>query len=281
MSRTVVLLTAAALVAAGASAQSAPASAPDSASAPLFAAPDWALVGGFAAAQLALFPFDEDVRRGTARMRSGSTDAVSDVLRPLGRLDAIYIGAVAAYALGRVADRQRLADLGLHTFVSITLANAMTGGLKGLGGRARPWILEVQGIDSTWVYHGSREWKLFAGFTDGGPRQSYPSGHTTNAFALATVLSMELGGVTPWLAYPIAAGVGWSRLNDEVHWSTDVVMGALVGIVAGRLVVRYGHRRGSWLERTLLLEPGRSGAGVMAGLRVHVGSVLQAEPARY
>jgi membrane-associated phospholipid phosphatase len=235
----------------------------------LFTARDWALVGGLIAAQVALLPLDEDVRRSTGRMRSNATDALSDVLRPLGGKDALYIGSVAAYALGRAAQRERLADVGLHALVSLALANAVTGTLKGLAGRARPWVLEVQGTDSLWVYHGPGEWSAFAGWTDGGPRQAYPSGHTTAAFAVAAVLAEELGGAAPWLAYPIAAGVGWSRLNDEAHWTTDVIMGALVGIVSGRLVVRYGHGRGSWLERTLLFEP--SAGGTMIGARLPVG----------
>ncbi|MEQ1857504.1 MAG: phosphatase PAP2 family protein [Longimicrobiales bacterium] len=270
MKRSVALVAAATLWAVGASGQSAasvPPSVPDTAAAPLFGARDWALVGGFAAAQLALFPLDENVRRATGRMRGDGTDALSDALRPFGRIDAIYVGSVAAYALGRVSGRPRLADVGLHTFVSLTLANAITGTLKSLGGRARPWILEVQGTDTTWVYHGPGEWDLLAGWTEGGSRQSYPSGHTTAAFALATVLAEELGGVTPWLAYPVAAGVGWSRLNDEAHWATDVVMGALVGIVAGRLVVRYGHGGEGWIERTLLFEPAPGGRGAVVGMR--------------
>jgi membrane-associated phospholipid phosphatase len=266
--RAVVLSFAVVVTCAGtARAQAVPA---DSAASPIFGTRDWVLVGGLVAAQVVLFPFDEDLRSASGRVRGEATDAVSDVLRPLGRPEPIYVGSAAAYALGRLVDQPRLADLGLHSFLSLTLANVVMGGMKGVTGRARPWELRVQGTDSTWVYHGPREWSPFAGFSDGGPRQSFPSGHTTTAFVLATVLAEELGGVTPWLAYPVAAGVGWSRLNDEAHWTTDVVMGALVGIVAGRLVVRYGHERGGWLERTLLFEPDALGNGTRVGLRLPI-----------
>jgi membrane-associated phospholipid phosphatase len=66
------------------------------------------------------------------------------------------------------------------------------------------------------------------------------------------VFAEEFGGAAPWIAYPIAAGVAWSRVNDEAHWASDTVMGALVGIVSAQLVVRHGHRRDGWLERTFL-----------------------------
>ncbi len=237
----------------------------------LFGPRDWALVGGLVAAQVALLPVDENVRRATGRMRTDATDAFADVLRPLGRLDALQAGAVATYALGKLIERRSLADIGLHAFVSLTLANAVTGTVKGFAGRARPWILETQGTDSVWVSHGPGEWDAFAGWTEGGSRQAYPSGHTTNAFVIATVLAEEFGGAVPWVAYPVAAGVAWSRLHDEAHWASDVVMGALVGIVSGRLVVRHGHRPGGWLEGALLFEPAPRG-GVVVGLRVPTGN---------
>jgi membrane-associated phospholipid phosphatase len=122
------------------------------------------------------------------------------------------------------------------------------------------------------VVHGSDEWG-FLDISRDDARQSWPSAHATAAFTVAALLSEELGGVTPWIAYPLAAGVAWSRVNDEVHWVTDVLMGATVGTFAARLVVRYGHRRGGWLERTLLLEPDPRGRGVVLGARVPVGSV--------
>src|SRR5690606_15567087 len=153
------------------------------------------------------------------------------------------------FALGTLAGERRLADLGLHTLVSVVFANAATGSLKMVAGRARPWIPVVQGGDTVWVGSDPHEWDVLAGLSEGGPRQSWPSGHTTTAFALAAVLAEELGGVTPWIAYPVATGVAWSRVHDQAHWATDVLMGALVGIVAARLVVRRGHREGSWPER--------------------------------
>jgi len=89
---------------------------------------------------------------------------------------------------------------------------------------------------------------------------------------MAAVLSEELGGLTPWLAYPLATGVAWSRVNDEAHWVTDVLMGAAVGTFAAKLVVRYGHRRGGWLERTLLIEADRQGSGLALGVRLPAGA---------
>jgi membrane-associated phospholipid phosphatase len=73
--------------------------------------------------------------------------------------------------------------------------------------------------------------------------QSFPSGHALVTFSLAAALAEEAR--TPWvtvLAYGGAAAVGWSRIYDDKHWTSDVAAGALIGIVAGRGAVRLLHR---------------------------------------
>ena len=58
---------------------------------------------------------------------------------------------------------------------------------------------------------------------------SFPSGHATTVFALATVLSLWYPRWTAaWLA--LAAVVGWSRIALGSHFPSDVVAGAVVGV---------------------------------------------------
>jgi membrane-associated phospholipid phosphatase len=221
----------------------------------LYDTSDWLLAGSLLTASLVLMPFDDDVREIAVDMRGGTSNDISDILRPLGR--TFELGALGAgtYLVGRAVSNERVADFGLHAFVSLALSNFVTGSLKVVSGRSRPLVLLP---DSTWARNGADEWDLFGGWnSEDGSRTSYASGHASNAFAIATVFAEELGGAAPWIAYPVAAGVAWSRVNDEAHWASDVVMGALVGIVSGHLVVRHGHRRGGWLERTFL-EPSSS-----------------------
>ena len=69
-------------------------------------------------------------------------------------------------------------------------------------------------------------------FDAGDDNHSFPSGHTTQAFALATVIA-EAGKkhnkFIPILAYSMAAIAGWSRTNDKAHWASDVIIGGLIG----------------------------------------------------
>lgn len=66
-----------------------------------------------------------------------------------------------------------------------------------------------------------------------GARNSFPSGHTTTAFAFASYVGAEHGWAWGIPAYLMAAGVGFSRINDNAHWMNDVVAGAAIGTAYG------------------------------------------------
>jgi len=71
---------------------------------------------------------------------------------------------------------------------------------------------------------------------DGSNDRSFPSGHSANSFAVATVLDRRYGGVVRWIAYGAAAFVAASRVIGNHHWFSDVVAGAVIGRFYGRLV---------------------------------------------
>jgi len=68
-------------------------------------------------------------------------------------------------------------------------------------------------------------------------RFSYPSGHTTAAFALATVLDFDLreqfGYWHSPIVYGMAAAVAESRVYDHKHYLSDVILGAGIGWSVG------------------------------------------------
>jgi undecaprenyl-diphosphatase len=63
-------------------------------------------------------------------------------------------------------------------------------------------------------------------------RYSFPSGHTMNAFAIATVLGLQYPALMPALAL-IAAAIAASRLVIGLHFASDVLAGALLGLPIG------------------------------------------------
>ncbi len=69
---------------------------------------------------------------------------------------------------------------------------------------------------------------------------SFPSGHATTAFGVATVIAIWAWKAdTKWLSLSVfawAALVGISRIYRGVHWPSDVLAGCLMGIAAGAIV---------------------------------------------
>lgn len=69
---------------------------------------------------------------------------------------------------------------------------------------------------------------------DGSNHRSMPSGHSSSAFTTATALTYAYGWKMGMVAYPAATFVALSRMADDVHWFSDVVTGAFIGVWLGR-----------------------------------------------
>ena len=70
---------------------------------------------------------------------------------------------------------------------------------------------------------------------------SFPSGHTSSSFAAALILTLRHKKVG-WLAYIPAVLIAFSRLYLYVHFPSDVLGGAVLGVGIGLLML-YGERR--------------------------------------
>lgn len=80
---------------------------------------------------------------------------------------------------------------------------------------------------------------------DGGSN-SFPSGHTAQAFMAATFLHKEYGYKSPWYSiagYTMASAVGVCRMMGNKHWASDVLVGAGVGTLSTNLVYLYHKHR--------------------------------------
>jgi membrane-associated phospholipid phosphatase len=155
------------------------------------------------------------------------------------------------YATGRLARNERLAELGLYGTEALLVGEGVGSVLKDTFGRARPFVDSTPNPDN---------WQFFRGFTKGDKYRSFPSGHTVAAFAAAAAVSSETSRWWPNGIYVIgptmyggAALVGLSRMYENRHWASDVIMGAAIGTFAGTKVVRY-HRThpGNPIDRWLL-----------------------------
>jgi membrane-associated phospholipid phosphatase len=69
-----------------------------------------------------------------------------------------------------------------------------------------------------------------------GDPHSFPSGHASTSFTVATVLQEHFGWKVGVPAFAAAAYTGVTRVADNQHWASDVVFGAALGIASGRTV---------------------------------------------
>lgn len=68
---------------------------------------------------------------------------------------------------------------------------------------------------------------------DGSANNSFPSGHSSNAFAWATVLSEYYGRRVAVPAYLVATFIALSRVESGKHYLSDVFAGATIGYLSG------------------------------------------------
>lgn len=85
----------------------------------------------------------------------------------------------------------------------------------------------------------------------GGSKVSFPSGHTTTAFAFASVVGMEHDLPYGIAAYALASFVGFSRMNDNMHWVHDVVAGATIGASYGIGLCYQQNQKREWKKNKL------------------------------
>ena len=236
-----------ALVPAGPAAAQAPDSIP--AEAPIRTAPALRWWHGAAAAGglSALMLLDHPMQR-FARDNSGTgADNVADVVRHFGQPEVYGTVTLGLVGVGLLAHRPELARVGGRLGASLALAGGAVLVGKTVAGRPRP----EQSLDAD-------------GYVPFSGQAAMPSGHTAAAFALATSLADDIH--RPWATvglYGMATAVGWSRINDNRHWLTDVTAGALVGIASAKLA------SGRWRifnfrPPSIIAVPGGAGLGWQA-----------------
>jgi membrane-associated phospholipid phosphatase len=96
----------------------------------------------------------------------------------------------------------------------------------------------AQAMIVTELYTGALKYSVRRERPDGSSNLSFPSGHTSGVFTLATVVNQHFGWKAGIPAYLVASGVGYSRIERSKHHLSDVLAGATLGIIVGRTVTR-------------------------------------------
>lgn len=194
-----------------------------------------AVLGGIALASL----LDENVRDQLQAHRSQGKDDVAGVFRRMGQAEVFGTVGLGTIAVGMLSGNPRIRRAGERISAGLLLAGTLGALTKEVVGRRRP---DLTG--------GAYRFKPFSG------QDAWPSGHTTMAFALAASVSDEIHSTPVTIGlYSAATLTGWSRLNDNRHWLSDVLAGAALGITSAKLMNGHWRVFGVGAPK-FLLEPG-------------------------
>lgn len=165
---------------------------------------------------LLAFWVDDPIRSFIKQHTVSQGNRVMAWITRLGQGSWLLILSLAIWLSGYFFNRQRWMQAGRFSCYSLVTVSLAVQILKHLIGRPRPWLSD-QGI----VHLRP---SLVNGY------DSFPSGHAVSAFAVAVVLA-RFYPRGRWLFYGLAILVGISRLYLDIHYTSDVIGGAVLGII--------------------------------------------------
>lgn len=182
----------------------------------------------------AVMLLDKPIYEAVQKNRIGSIDDFAKSVQEIGSYPSFGIMG-AFYAAGSLLEDDRAKRVAMDAFAaSLVSTGVITTTLKVIVGRKRPG-------ETGEAYH----------FRPFGGSYSFPSGHTTQAFSLASVIAESYDKT--WVdltSYGIATLVGLARVEQRPHFPSDVLAGAIIGTVVGKSIVR--HHRGSHTRITVM-----------------------------
>ncbi len=184
---------------------------------------DWAKLGAFVAIEGGIMFADQPVKDFFQSHKNKTASFLSThVLEGFGAEHSFLLMS-GIFTYGMLTKNKKHVSTALLALESFTLASIVTRIPKTLIGRQRP---------NNWEGNGPFSFK--------GPFKgdSFPSGHTTASFAVASVIATQFRD-SKWIpatAYSLATLAGLSRIYDNKHWLSDVVAGAAIGTLVGNLV---------------------------------------------
>jgi membrane-associated phospholipid phosphatase len=190
----------------------------------------------------AIMILDHPTRSYVQENRSSHSNNLAGALRYGGQPEVYGTVTLGLLGAGLISGNGEVTRAGGRLAATLALAGAASTGLKWAMGRPRP--NESSDVDGYVPFSG---------------QDAMPSGHTAMAFALAASLSDDIDRTWATVGlYTLATGVGWSRMNDNKHWLSDVAAGAVIGVSSAK-VINGRWRIFNMRPPTILLGPRQAG----------------------
>ena len=168
---------------------------------------------------------DSYIQHESQELRGGFLNQVNFGLSILGLGKTNWISCGATFAASYLTTDKKLQKTAVLWAGSLIVSDFFTTKLKYTTQRYRP---------DTGDPYNTFDWANGPGLNN-----SFPSAHTSNSFATATVFATMYKNKkwVPPLAYGIATLIGLSRVYANAHWMSDVMAGAAVGFLSAKGVI--------------------------------------------
>lgn len=139
------------------------------------------------------------------------------------------VGTMGAfYVYGALAEDEKAVHVAQDAISASLISAGINQTIKVFANRSRP--RDNEGISN------------FKGYSGLNNNSSFPSGHTTEAFALASVIAESYDETwVSYTAYSIASLVGVARMYHDAHFASDVTASVFIGTLVGKSVVNYNR----------------------------------------
>lgn len=185
-----------------------------------FSESDWIKSGGTLAVTGAFMPFDKDIRKGFSKGHNEKKDKIADAGNLYGNALAPLVLGAGIYTGGLIFKDEYIRVTGRMIIEAVTFSGIITDVSKVVIGRSRPYAEQ-----GPYFYNM---------FTFNSESISLPSGHSTVAFAVSSVLANRINNTYVSIGlYSISTLTALSRIYSDKHWASDVILGSAIGYFVG------------------------------------------------
>jgi hypothetical protein len=206
---------------------------------------DFLIFGAAAGTAVVFFGLDRGIQEWVEDNPKTSSSQFSLGVTHFGEGPFLLGLSAALYAGGEAFRNNSLRKTGLLSLESYAINGIIVTMIKFVLGRSRP--LSGEGV------------RTFNWFSWESHEHSFPSGHSSAAFAVASVIAGQSDSfLVGALSYGLASLVAISRVNNNEHWASDVVAGSVLGYFIGKAVLAL-NRPSPKDKPTLSFAPGPRG----------------------
>jgi len=191
---------------------------------------DWGKFSIFLGVTAATMAADWEIRHMVLANQGSIATETAKTVEPFGNFYGVYLFPVM-YVAGLATKEKRMQSVALGGVKSLAISTLIYATSKLIIRRGRP-----DKSESSWDYGLPFTHKSFT---------SSPSGHSNTIFTVATALALEYRETkwVPIVAYAIAGLTATSRIYQNRHWASDVVLGSALGHFVTKAVWKNNNKK--------------------------------------